>query len=52
MPLAAIWSLITALIVLALGLTLKLAGTSFALQLRDKQLDNIISKLKELERKK
>jgi uncharacterized protein YoxC len=51
MPLTALWSLIVSLILLALGLSLKLAYVSHLLKLADKELDGFIKQIAVLKEK-
>jgi len=51
MPLSALWSLIISLILLALGLSLKLANTSHLLKLADKEIDSFIKQVNMLKDK-
>lgn len=51
MPLTALWSLIVALVMLAIGLSLKLANISHSLKLSDKELDSLIKQIALLKEK-
>ncbi len=51
MPITALWSLIVSLILLALGLSLKLANVSRLLKLADKELDGLIKQIAVLKEK-
>lgn len=51
MPITAMWSLIVSLILLALGLSLKLAHVSHLLKLADKELDSFIKQIAVLKEK-
>lgn len=51
MPITALWSLVVGLILLALGLSLKLAHATHLLKLADKELDSFIKQITVLKEK-